>query len=490
MMKTFVTVAAFAAGTNALVGRGDSCCFHLTSSGGASGSLGQLSDGQNRIGDNSLSPAQYCINSSGGITDSNGRGCILTPPTTQFQCDEGASPTTGFSVGSNGQLEYNGSPQFIACQTGQNGGFNVYTQNSTDVTQCVDVNLKADSCSGSGAGAGSASSAASASSAVQSTPAGSSAVQSTPAGSFATWSAPAGSSATWSAPAGSAPIVPGGVASSASHLSGSPVTTTVTVTNCACTSSGAPAGGAGSGSSASSSVASSIPSSSAPAVAPGGGSSASSSVVSSVSSSVAAGGALSSSSWPSTLTSVPASSASSASSSGSSVPTDTVGSSSHCPTTLSNGKYQYPHLIIPVNSASPDTASGTSYNGTVSSTVSTIFNFDIPKAYSDQTCSLVFLFPKKADLETSSYNFSGDGKIDMSKLSGVASESTSYNNAPSVAQDLGTITISPGNSYVVSTFACPAGKTIAYEMKNAGSTYLNYFEDWNPSPLGLFITTC
>jgi len=78
----------------------------------------------------------------------------------------------------------------------------------------------------------------------------------------------------------------------------------------------------------------------------------------------------------------------------------------------------------------------------------------------------------------------------MSKLSGVASESTSYNNAPSVAQDLGTITISPGNSYVVSTFACPAGKTIAYEMKNAGSTYLNFFEDWNPSPLGLFITTC
>jgi hypothetical protein len=78
MMKTFVTLAAFAAGTNALVGRGDSCCFHLTASGGASGSVGQLSDGQNRIGDNSLAPADYCINSSGGIIDSNGSGCILT----------------------------------------------------------------------------------------------------------------------------------------------------------------------------------------------------------------------------------------------------------------------------------------------------------------------------------------------------------------------------------------------------------------------------
>lgn len=77
-MKNFIAIAALAAGTNALVGRSDSCCFHLTASGGASGEVGQLSDGQNRIGDNSLSPAQFCIDSQGAITDSNGRGCILT----------------------------------------------------------------------------------------------------------------------------------------------------------------------------------------------------------------------------------------------------------------------------------------------------------------------------------------------------------------------------------------------------------------------------
>jgi hypothetical protein len=159
-----------------------------------------------------------------------------------------------------------------------------------------------------------------------------------------------------------------------------------------------------------------------------------------------------------------------------------VSSGSHCPTTLSNGNYQYPHLIVPIDSSSPNSAPGTSYNGTVTSTISTIFNFDIPQDYHDNTCSLVFLFPKKADLETSSYSFSGDGKIDISKLSAVATQSTNYSNAPSVAQDLGYITISPGHSYVVSTFACPAGQTVAYEMKNAGSTNLNFFEDWNPSP--------
>lgn len=76
-MRNFVTVAAFAAGANALVGRGNSCCFHLKASGGASGSIGQLDDGQNRIyGD--LEEAQFCIDSNGAITDANGRGCIVT----------------------------------------------------------------------------------------------------------------------------------------------------------------------------------------------------------------------------------------------------------------------------------------------------------------------------------------------------------------------------------------------------------------------------
>ena len=77
-MKNFIALAAFAAGSNALVGRRDNCCFHLSSSGGASGTLGQLGDGQNRIGDDNLQPAQYCIDNNGAITDSNGRGCILT----------------------------------------------------------------------------------------------------------------------------------------------------------------------------------------------------------------------------------------------------------------------------------------------------------------------------------------------------------------------------------------------------------------------------
>lgn len=80
-MKNFIAIAAFAAGTSALVGRSDSCCFKITASGGASGgasgSLGQLSDGQVRVGDTTLSAATFCLQDS-IITDSEGRGCVVT----------------------------------------------------------------------------------------------------------------------------------------------------------------------------------------------------------------------------------------------------------------------------------------------------------------------------------------------------------------------------------------------------------------------------
>lgn len=77
-MKGIVAVAALAVGANALVGRSNGCCFHLSVTGDVSGSLGQLGDGQSRVGDNSLSPSQFCIDSNGAVTDSAGRGCIIT----------------------------------------------------------------------------------------------------------------------------------------------------------------------------------------------------------------------------------------------------------------------------------------------------------------------------------------------------------------------------------------------------------------------------
>jgi hypothetical protein len=81
-MNTFVTLSLIL-GASALSPR--SCSFGLTASGGESGTVGQLSDGQVRIG-GSYSPATFTID-NGGIYDSAGRGCILTRMSSTLQGD-------------------------------------------------------------------------------------------------------------------------------------------------------------------------------------------------------------------------------------------------------------------------------------------------------------------------------------------------------------------------------------------------------------------
>ncbi|NRJ85582.1 hypothetical protein F3A95_23905, partial [Salmonella enterica subsp. enterica serovar Typhi] len=109
---------------------------------------------------------------------------------------------------------------------------------------------------------------------------------------------------------------------------------------------------------------------------------------------------------------------------------------SGCPASLS-GTHEFPHLIVPVDKNSPTTAGGTSYNGTFSSTVSSVFVFDIPASDSGKTCSLVFLLPSQGDLVTSAFTLSGSGSLNFARLVGPATEQTSYSNVPAVAKDLG-----------------------------------------------------
>lgn len=183
-------------------------------------------------------------------------------------------------------------------------------------------------------------------------------------------------------------------------------------------------------------------------------------------------------------------------------PATTTNPGVSCPTDLS-GDYEFPHLIVPIDSSKPDTAEGTSLFGTVSDMISSIFNFDIPTSDAGKTCSLVFLFPKVSNLQTSSYTFSGDGKIDISRVESPATAKTTFNNAPDVAEDLDVLTLVPGNSYRIATFGCPAGERVGYkvsiapcrsafhcDISNAGSTDLHYFQDYNPPPIGLYITVC
>lgn len=164
--------------------------------------------------------------------------------------------------------------------------------------------------------------------------------------------------------------------------------------------------------------------------------------------------------------------------------------SSSCPAKLVPGKFEFPHLIVPVDSAQPNMAGGTSYNGTVCSTVSSIFNFDIPASDAGKTCSVIFLLPTQSKLVTSTYSLSGTGSIDVAQLTTPATQSTSYNTVPAVKGELGTTSIEPGNGYVIATQACAAGQRIVFEVSGRGSLALNYFQNYNEPGIGLYISVC
>ena len=172
------------------------------------------------------------------------------------------------------------------------------------------------------------------------------------------------------------------------------------------------------------------------------------------------------------------------------LPSASAVSVSSCPASLS-GTFEYPHLIVPVDKSQPDQQGGTSYNGTISSTISSIFNFDIPQTDAGKTCTLVFLLPEQSQLTTSAFSLSGSGGFDVAQLSSPATEQTTYNTVPSVASDLGGPSdVQPGNEYVIASGSCAAGQKISYEVTATGSLDLNYFQDYNPSPIGFYVTVC
>ena len=139
----------------------------------------------------------------------------------------------------------------------------------------------------------------------------------------------------------------------------------------------------------------------------------------------------------------------------------------------------------------PDTMLGNSYRSHVSPTFSSLFNFDIPPSYQGLTCSLVFLFPLRASLQTSNFTFFGSGGIDVAELKAPATAKTRYSTVPAFVSSIGIIKdLEAGNSYEIASGACAAGARIGYGVSATGNLDLEYFQDYNPAPIGLYITAC
>ncbi|KAL8753683.1 MAG: hypothetical protein Q9199_004876 [Rusavskia elegans] len=161
-----------------------------------------------------------------------------------------------------------------------------------------------------------------------------------------------------------------------------------------------------------------------------------------------------------------------------------------CPASLA-GDFEFPHLIVPVDKNQPNAALGTSFNGLVTPTVSSLFNFDLPASLEGRTCSLIFLFPTRDQLQTSNYTLSGAGGLNIERLVGPADSATTFNNQPKVNVTVGTVPdLQAGNKYVIGSGGCFAGERIGYKISATGSLDLDYFQDFNPEPIGLYVSVC
>ncbi len=487
MARNFALILAAASGVSSLALRDSTCTFTMDTAGAVSYPVGQHSSGQARAGSD-LTPTQFTLNGS-SLTDSEGRGCWWTPPTKVLQCDTNQIPETGFAIGCNGTVSFNGQTTFYECDAGEKNEVNIYLEFDEDALNCKEITLTANGCLPGSCSASSSSACAPATTTTLLQPTVStvySTIQETiqescPAAqpsistvvttvteivtNYATETVPGptqtlpGSTVTISGPTETVTGPTEVVSAPTETVSGPTETVQTTLTK--------------------------TPLPSYPATSP------QPTTLTSIKSkpSVPATSATSSPSPTNTTTTI--STPGQTSSSSFPQPSE-VNIPSSCPGNVSNaGEFNLPALIIPVDSAQPDVAAGTSYFGEVSANTSSAFDFNIPTSASGKTCNLLFLFPEQDTLETSSYTFSGSGELDFGRLSEPVDQQTSYANLPSVAQDLGTFTVGPGNAYTVSSFDCPAGEQVSFLVADAegSDTSLRFFQDYNPCPIGLFITT-
>ncbi|KAF2211516.1 hypothetical protein CERZMDRAFT_43011 [Cercospora zeae-maydis SCOH1-5] len=157
-----------------------------------------------------------------------------------------------------------------------------------------------------------------------------------------------------------------------------------------------------------------------------------------------------------------------------------------CDKTSLEGSYLTPELITWVSEAHPATPYGSKQNATINDECSSVFNFNIPADYKGKQCSVVFLFPE----DESNWSWNNKGSIEFNELSGAVTAQTTYDTSPSKKQCLGSIAPQPGNSYVVSTAPCQAGETVTIETSSTDDLGMDFCEDANKPPVGVYITAC
>jgi glucan endo-1,3-beta-D-glucosidase len=156
------------------------------------------------------------------------------------------------------------------------------------------------------------------------------------------------------------------------------------------------------------------------------------------------------------------------------------------PLTLT-GPFEFPHLVVPIDNANPDTVIGSQYVARLSPTYSSLYNFDVRPSYAGKTCSLVFHLPLLSGDWWQLIQYKSAGGIIVSQLNNIATDITSASKVGNTRPIGSVSSLSPGGGYTINSAPCEAGKTVGYRIDAVGGLDLQYFQMVTP-PTGLFMT--
>ncbi|KAI1087603.1 ubiquitin 3 binding protein But2 [Rostrohypoxylon terebratum] len=149
--------------------------------------------------------------------------------------------------------------------------------------------------------------------------------------------------------------------------------------------------------------------------------------------------------------------------------------------------------MLPLDAAHPNTAPAPTSLGTVSSTVSTVFRFNIPSADAAQSCSLVLLLPSRLHDSAPALNMTGTGDLAIARLGGRVDEKTTPETLAAGVWSYRELTVQPDGAYTVDTFACSGGDAVAVELAGVvgGDTQISFVQDSTEGecPIGLYLLT-
>jgi len=118
----------------------------------------------------------------------------------------------------------------------------------------------------------------------------------------------------------------------------------------------------------------------------------------------------------------------------------------------------FPNLIINVDKSNPGAYSAAGYTAQMTSTLATVFSFDIPYDI-HPTCTLTFTLPPPSGLFR--YTVAGSGVITVSSINGDVSTPTSYGSvAPLLGGSYGSFYVTSGGGGGAIGVPCSAGTTL------------------------------